>query len=290
VNLHLVDATYELFRNFYGHPPLAAPDGTEVGAVHGLLGTLLKLLRDPQVTHVACATDHVVTSFRNALWPGYKTGEGIDPALLAQFPLAEEGLRALGLTVWPMVEHEADDALATAAARWGDAVEQVVICTPDKDLAQCVRGARVVLWDRRRELRYDEAGVREKWGVPPAAIPDLLALVGDDADGLVGVPGWGQKSAAAALVRWGSLEAIPLDPAAWQGVAIRGPARLAGALAEHRERTLLMKQLATLRRDSPLPERLSDLEWRGAPREELQAFCARLGFARLAERPHRWAQ
>ena len=288
MKLHLVDATYELFRNFYGHPPLSAPDGREVGAVHGLLGTLLKLLRDPEVTHVGCATDHVIESFRNALWAGYKTGEGIPPRLWEQFPLAEEGLRALGLVVWPMVEHEADDALATAAARWGEQVEQVLICTPDKDLAQCVRDQRVVLWDRRRELRYDDAGVRAKWGVPPPAIPDLLALVGDDADGLVGVPGFGLKSAAAALCRWGTLEAIPLDPDAWKGVPVRGAPRLTAALAEHRERTLLMKRLATLATDAPLPEQLGDLEWRGAPREVFQAFCARQGFGRLAERPHRW--
>lgn len=288
MKLHLVDATYELFRNFYGHPPLQAPDGREVGAVHGLLGTLLKLLRDPEVTHVGCATDHVIESFRNRLWAGYKTGEGMPPRLWEQFPLAEEGLRALGLVVWPMIEHEADDALATAAHRWGDQVEQVLICTPDKDLAQCVRDERVVLWDRRRELRYDDAGVREKWGVPPAAIPDLLALVGDDADGLVGVPGFGFKSAAAALLRWGTVEAIPLDPAAWKGVAVRGAPRLTAALGEHRERTLLMKRLATLATDAPLPESLADLEWRGAPREAFQAFCARQGFGRLAERPHKW--
>lgn len=288
MKLHLVDATYELFRNFYGHPPLAAPDGREVGAVHGLLGTVLKLLREG-ATHVGCATDHVIESFRNELWSGYKTGAGIDANLWAQFPLAEEGLRALGLVVWPMVDFEADDALATAAARWADEVEQVLVCTPDKDLAQTVRGQRVVLWDRRRELVYDEAGVQEKWGVPPGAIPDLLALRGDDQDGLLGVPGWGQKTAAAALCRWGALERIPLDPAAWKGVPIRGAPRLCAALEEHLERTRLMKRLATLRTDAPLPESLDDLRWRGAPREVFQAFCAAQGFTRLAERPHQWA-
>jgi len=268
---------------------MESPDGREVGAVYGLLSSLLALLREDGVTHVGCATDATVESFRNALFDGYKTGEGIDPDLHAQFPLAEEGLRALGLVVWPMEEVEADDALATAAARWADGVEQVVICTPDKDLAQCVRGDRVVLRDRRRKKVYDEAGVREKWGVPPAAIADLLALIGDAADGIPGLPGWGPKSTSTLLNAYGALEEIPLDPAEWT-VKVRGAKRLAETLAERRDDALLYKRLATLRTDAPLAEDLPDLEWRGAPREAFQAFCARQGFDRIADRPHRWAE
>ena len=290
MKVHLVDATYELFRNFFGHPPLANPQGVEVGAVHGLLGTLVRLVEREGATHVACATDHVIESFRNPLWPGYKTGEGIAPKLAAQFPLAEEGMRALGLVVWPMVEFEADDALATAAARFASApgVEQVVVCSVDKDLTQCVRGAKVVMWDRRREIVYDEPGVLGKFGVRPEQIPDWLGLVGDTADGLASVPGFGAKTAAAVLQRWGRLEEIPLDAAAWKGVPVRGAERLVKALAEHRERALLMKRLATLRLDVPLEESLEQLEWRGAPREAFQAFCREHGFKRLAERPGKW--
>src|SRR5512143_2461780 len=201
MKVHLIDGTYELFRNYFGAPPKKAPDGRETGATLGLLRSLLMLLSDPEVTHVACAFDHVIESFRNDLYAGYKTGEGVAPDLLAQFPLAEEAVSALGLVVWPMVEFEADDALGTAAARFSrqKKVEQVVLCSPDKDLAQLVSGKRVVCWDRRREIVIDEKGVREKYGVHPASIPDRLALVGDSADGYPGIPGWGAKSAAIAL-------------------------------------------------------------------------------------------
>ncbi|MCA8921119.1 MAG: flap endonuclease [Planctomycetes bacterium] len=291
MKLHLVDATYELFRAYFAMPSMRAPDGREVGAVYGLLSSMLKLLREDDVTHVGCATDHTVTSFRNALFEGYKTGEGLEEELASQFPLAEEGLRALGVVVWPMVEFEADDALAAAAAKWGadPRVEQVVIATPDKDLAQCVRGSRVVLWDRRRELVYDEAGVLEKWGVPPESIADLLALMGDAADGFPGLKGWGAKSSATALSHYKALERIPDDPSAWE-VKVRGAKKLAETLAAQREEAKLYKTLATLRTDVPLAEGLEDLEWKGTPCGAFKAFCAKQGYDRLADRPHVWLQ
>ncbi|MCW8138894.1 MAG: flap endonuclease [Planctomycetota bacterium] len=290
MQLHLIDATYELFRAFHALPPIKAPDGGDVAAVYGLLSSLLSLLKDPAVTHLGCATDHTVESFRNQLFAGYKTGEGVPEVLMRQFPLAEEGLRALGLVVWPMIEFEADDALAAAARRWGDAFERVLVCSVDKDLAQCVRGDHVVLWDRRREKVYDEAAVVAKWGVPPRAIPDLLALIGDAADGLPGVPGWGAKSAAALLSVYGAIEAIPPDPAAWTvaGVKVRGAERLAASLRERRDDALLWKRLATLRVDVPLAEDLDGLRWQGAPRAEFAAFCRRMGFRKMVDRPTRW--
>ncbi len=285
--LHLIDATYELFRMYTALPARRAPDGREVAAVYGLCSTVLKLLRQPEVTHVGCATDHTIESFRNALFGGYKTGDGLPADLWTQFPLAEEALRALGLVVWPMVEVEADDALAAAAARWRGEFEQVVICSPDKDLAQCVVGEQVVLLDRRREKVYDEAAVIEKWGVPPRAIPDYLALVGDAADGIPGIAGWGAKSSARLLEAYGALEAIPSDASQWR-VKVRGAARLAATLAEQREAALLYKRLATLRTDVPLRESAADLEWRGVPRAAFGALCAELGFEGLEGRVHRW--
>jgi 5'-3' exonuclease len=290
VQLHLIDATYELFRAFHALPSIKAPDGTEVNAVYGLLTSMLSLLRQEGVTHVGCATDHVIESFRNRLYAGYKTGDGVPEALAGQWTLAEEGLSALGLVVWPMVEFEADDALAAAARRYGPAFERVVICTVDKDLAQAVEGGRVVLWDRRREKVYDEAGVREKWGVAPASIPDLLALIGDTADGIPGVDGWGKTSAAALLARYGHLEAIPRDPARWakDGVKVRGAERLLQGLAAAADEVGLWKTLATLRTDVPLAETVEDLRWQGASRALFAPFCARLGFKKLVDRPHRW--
>src|SRR5512140_3727404 len=211
MKIHLIDGTYELFRNFFGAPPKKAPDGREVGATLGLLRSLLMLLMSPGVTHVAVAFDHVIESFRNDLYAGYKTSEGVDPKLLAQFPLAEQAVTALGLVVWPMVEFEADDAMATATARFKNlkSVEQILLCSADKDLAQMVSGTRIVCWDRRREIVLDEKGVSAKFGVRPESIPDWLALVGDSADGYPGIPGWGAKSAAAVLARYEHLEAIP---------------------------------------------------------------------------------
>ncbi len=286
--LHLVDATYELFRAYTAIPSMLSPDGAEVAGVYGLINTILKLLRGPDVSHVGCATDHVVRSFRNELFDGYKTGDGVPQDLMSQFPLAEEALGGLGLVVWPMVEFEADDALATAAHQHTSDFERVVICTPDKDLAQCVKGQRIVLWDRRREIVYDEPGVVAKWGVPPSAIPDYLALVGDAADGIPGVPSWGAKSSAKLLSAFGSLEAIPPDPETW-GLEVRGAKRLADNLAKHREAASLYKTLAVLRVDVPLRETALDLEWKGVPCGPYKAFCERLGFGRLADRPHVWS-
>lgn len=288
MNIHLIDGTYELFRGFYGPPPKTAPDGREVGATVGLLRSLLALLGDPAVTHLACAFDHVVESFRNDLFAGYKTGEGIDPALRGQFDLAEEAVGALGIVVWPMVEFEADDAIATAAERWrGDpAVDQVVVCSPDKDLAQLAVGSRVVCWDRRREIVYDEAAVMAKYGVPPASIPDWLALVGDAADGIPGIPGWGAKSAASVLAQFGHIEAIPDDIAQWPMPAGRAR-RLAEALAAQRELALLYRRLTTLRHDVPLTETLEDLAWRGA-RPSFRQLCADMGADDIPGRVGRW--
>jgi 5'-3' exonuclease len=288
MKVHLVDGTYELFRNHFGAPPQKSPDGREVGATLGLLRSLLLLLSGAEVTHVACAFDHVIESFRNELYAGYKTGEGVDPQLMAQFPLAEQAASALGVVVWPMVEFEADDALATATARFQKRknVEQIVICSPDKDLAQLVSGDRIVCWDRRREIVLDEPGVVEKYGVLPASIPDWLALVGDSADGFPGIPGWGAKSASTVLARYPHLEIIPDDPQDW-GMSPGRAARLAEALASRRGEALLYRKLATLRLDVPLEERLEDLEWKGS-RPGLRELCIELGDSKLPERVPRW--
>ncbi len=284
MQIHLIDGTYELFRSFYGAPPRKAPDGREVGAVLGLLNSLLTLITKSGATHLACAFDHVIESFRNDLYPGYKTAAGVPAELLAQFPLAERAVAALGIVVWPMKDFEADDALATAAARFQRrrSVEQVVICSPDKDLAQLVSGTRVVAWDRRREIVYDEAGVLAKYGVRPASIPDWLALVGDAADGYPGVPGWGAKSAAWVLARYGHLEAIPDDPLVW-GLGAGRAQRLAESLRTHQAASRLYRRLATLRRDVPLRETLRDLKWRGA-QPRLKTLCRQLGFPQFLDR------
>lgn len=291
MKIHLVDGTYELFRNHYGAPPKQAPDGRPVGATLGLLRSLLMLVTTPGVSHVACAFDHVIESFRNGLFAGYKTSAGVDPDLLAQFALAEEAVAALGVVVWPMVEFEADDALASAVKRFENnpAVEQIVIGSPDKDLAQLVVGQRIVCWDRRRDNLIDEAGVVEKYGVRPKSIPDWLALVGDAADGFPGLPGWGAKSTAAVLARFEHIEAIPTDAAQWnlKAVSPGRAASLAASLAQQREAALLYRQLATLRYDVPLQETLSDLQWRGAHRR-LQELCQAMGDDRLAARITRW--
>jgi 5'-3' exonuclease len=255
MKIHLVDGTYELFRGFYGPPPRQAPDGGEVGATVALLRSLLALLGEPDVTHIGVAFDHVVESFRNDIFAGYKTGEGIDPLLRGQFELAEQAVAALGIVVWPMVEFEADDAIATAAVRCAadPAVDQVVVGSPDKDLAQLVAGQRVVCWDRRRDIIYDEAAVMAKYGVAPASIPDGLALVGDAADGIPGLPGWGAKSAALVLAQFGHIEAIPDDIGQWPISAGRAR-RLLESLAAQRDDALLYRRLATLRTDVPLSE------------------------------------
>lgn len=290
MNLHLIDGTYELFRAHFALPALKAPDGREVAAVRGLAQTLLLLLRQPAVTHIGVAFDAVIHSFRNDLFAGYKTGAGVDPALLAQFPLAERMTAALGLAVWPMTDLEADDALATAAHRWQNApgLEQVIICSPDKDLCQMVSGDRVVTLDRRKNVTLNEEGVRQKFGVAPASIPDYLALVGDAADGIPGIPKWGAKSAAQLLTHYEHLENIPPNPADWQGKVRGGPA-LAASLAAHHDAAFLYRQLATLRLDAPIAEELAQLEWQGVPRQPYQDLCAELGFDRLATAPQRWA-
>ena len=289
MKIHLVDGTYELFRSFYGPPPKKAPDGREVGATIGLLRSLLSLISASDVTHVACAFDSVILSFRNELYPGYKTGEGTDPKLLAQFPLAEQAVAALGIGVWPMVEFEADDALATAAVRFQDHpdVDQVVICSPDKDLAQLVIGSRVVCWDRRREIIYDQEAVIEKYGVGPSSIPDYLALVGDSADGIPGIPVWGAKSAAAVLSSFEHIEDIPDDTTLWDITPGRAR-RLADNLASQREDALLYRTLTTLRTDVPLEEKVQDLEWRGAT-EGFKQLCIELGAEKLLDQVPRWA-
>jgi 5'-3' exonuclease len=263
VDVYLIDGTYELFRHYYAMPPAHDSGGREVAAVRGVLASVLGMINGG-TRYIGVATDHVIESFRNGLWGGYKTGAGIEPDLLAQFPLLETTLAALGVPVWPMVEFEADDALASAAAiaALDPRVERVVICTPDKDLAQCVTGTRVVQMHRRTRKIFDEAGVIEKFGVPPASIPDYLALVGDAADGYPGLPGWGAKSAAAVLARYGHLESIPEDWRTW-GVNAARPGALAMALAQEREHAFLFRNLATLRTHLPLFESVDELQWSG---------------------------
>ena len=291
MKIYLVDGTYELFRNHFGAPPKKAPDGREVGAALGLLRSLLMLLTSPGVTHIACAFDHVIESFRNDLYPGYKTGAGVDPNLLAQFSLAERAVSALGIVIWPMVKFEADDAIGSAVERFkkNRNIEQIIICSPDKDLAQLVSGKRIVCWDRRRDIIIDDAGVIEKFGVKPQSIPDWLALVGDSADGFPGVPGWGAKSASTVLARFEHLESIPDDPAKWRLSSIN-PGRsvsLAESLGQHHDEAMLFRKLATLRKDVPLKENLDDLKWQGAyPR--LKKLCHELGDERIPERIPRW--
>ena len=282
--VHLVDGTFELFRYFLS--PAAAFGRSTPEALRGVRGVVASVLGmlEEGATHVGVATDHVIESFRNALWWGYKTGEGIDPVLYAQFEPLEEALRALGVTVWPMVEFEADDALAAAAvmAAADARVDQVLVCTPDKDLAQCVRGDRVVQLDRRTRERRDEAEVRRKFGVPPASIPDWLALVGDSADGYPGLPGWGKASAAAVLARYEHIEGIPSRASEWD-VSVRGAVRLATTLAEQRDRALLFRELATLRTDAPVAADVDALRWSG-PRSDFETWSGRLGSAQLHER------
>jgi 5'-3' exonuclease len=274
LDIYLVDGTYELFRHFYAVPSARDSDGREVGAVRGVVASVLAMINGG-ARHVAVATDHVIESFRNRLWPGYKTGEGVDPHLLAQFPLLEDSLTAMGVVVWPMIEYEADDALASAAASAArdPRVERVIICTPDKDLAQCVRGTRVVQLHRRTRVTLDEAAVIAKFGVPPASIPDYLGLVGDAADGYPGLPGWGAKSAAAVLAKFGHLESIPDDWRTW-GVNAASPGTLAMTLARERDRAFLFRDLATLRAELPLFDSVDQLEWRG-PTPAFEPLAAR---------------
>lgn len=288
MRVHLLDGTYELFRMFFGAPSAIGPGGREVGATRALLRSFVALLARDDVTHVAVAFDHVIESFRNRLFDGYKTGEGIDPELQGQFELAERATRALGMVTWPMIEFEADDALATAASLYSEdpRADQIVIASPDKDLGQCVRGTHVVQWNRMKDVVLDEPAIVEKHGVSPSSIPDLLALMGDSADGIPGIPRWGAKSTAAVLSAFGRLEDIPQDPAAW-AVKVRGAATLSRNLEAQRADAALYKRLATLRKDVPLSEELDDLEWRGADRAALGELCAEIGTS-IPERLTRW--
>ena len=283
MRVHVVDGTYELFRHYFAVPSVTAPDGVEVAAVRGVLGSMLYLL-EGGATHIGVATDHVIESFRNDLYPGYKTGAGVAPELMTQFPILEEALEALGIVVWAMEEYEADDGLASAAAiAAADAdTEQVLICTPDKDLAQCVVGDRIVQFDRRANKVRNEEGVIEKFGVRPASIPDYLALMGDSADGFPGLRGWGAKSAAAVLFRYDHLEAIPASADDWD-VSVRGAAGLSATLVAEREQALLFKDLATLRSDLPVLGSTEELRWTG-PAPELQRIADRLAWPALIPR------
>jgi 5'-3' exonuclease len=283
MDVYLIDGTYELFRHYYALPSVRDTDGNEIGAARGVVTSVLKMIKGG-ATHVAVATDKIIESFRNGLWDGYKTGEGIEPDLWAQFPLLEEALAAAGVTVWAMVEFEADDALAAgalAAAR-DPRVERVFICTPDKDLAQCVIGNRIVQLDRRKNLVCDEAGVIQKFGVPPASIPDYLALVGDAADGYPGLQGWGAKSSAAVLAKFHHLESIPSDYRDWH-VNVASAGSLAATLNRDRERAFLFRTLATLRTDIPLFKDVDELKWAG-PTPAFDKFAARFDKARVGKK------
>jgi 5'-3' exonuclease len=275
LNIHLIDGTYELFRHYFALPSARDSAGQEVAAVRGVLASVLGMIKDG-ATHVAVATDHIIESFRNDLWPGYKTGEGIEPDLWAQFPLLEQTLSAAGVVVWPMVEFEADDALAAAAAAaTADArVDQVIICTPDKDLAQCVRGERIVQLIRRTRVTLDETGVIRKFGVLPASIPDYLALVGDAADGYPGLRGWGAKSTAAVLAKFRHIECVPADAREWK-VDAASAGTLAATLLRERDLAMLFRTLATLRTDIPLFDNVDQLEWNG-PTPAFDEIAARL--------------
>jgi 5'-3' exonuclease len=286
VRIHLIDGTYELFRHYYAVPSARDAGGREVGAVRGVIASILGML-NRGATHVGVATDHVIESFRNRMWPGYKTSAGVDPDLLAQFGLLEEAVDALGVRVWPMIEYEADDALAAAAAV-ADAdpqVEKVFICTPDKDLAQCVRGDRVVQLIRRTNVELDQAAVVKKFGVEPASIPDFLALVGDSADGYPGLPGWGAKSSAAVLAKFKRLELIPADWKEWR-VNAAGAATLAQTLERERRHAFLFRDLATLRTEIPVFESVDELEWKG-PTDRFPPLAARFDAAATQPRKPR---
>jgi 5'-3' exonuclease len=283
MDVHLLDGTYELFRHFFGVPSHVTADGHEVGAVRGVLSSVLAMI-ESGTTHLGVATDHVIESFRNGMWPGYKTGAGVDPLLYGQFGVLELALQAMGVTVWAMVDWEADDAMASAAkvAAADAQVDRVVICTPDKDLAQCVTGQRVIQLDRRQQRLIDEDGVRAKFGVNPASIPDYLALVGDSADGFPGINGWGPKSAAVLLSHYGRLEDIPDAPGQWE-VSVRGGPKLAVTLAAHRHEAMLFKDLATLRTDPPVIDDVAALRWAG-PTDVFGEVAERIDAGAIARR------
>jgi len=288
MKIHLIDGTYELFRAHFGAPPKKSTSGLEVGATLGLMRSLLMLLQSPGVTHVAVAFDHVIESFRNKLYTGYKSSEGVDAVILNQFELAEKAVSALGVVVWPMVKFEADDAIATATVRFkkDKSVEQIIICSVDKDLTQMVDGKKVVCWDRRREIILDEKGVVEKFGVKPESIPDYLALVGDSADGYPGIQGWGAKSTSTVLAKFKHIESIPKDPKKLP-LGLGRATTLVDNLGQNHKDALLFRELSTLREDVPLKENLNELKWQGAyPR--LKKLCQELREERIAERVMKW--
>jgi 5'-3' exonuclease len=288
MKIHLVDGTYELFRAHFGAPPKKSKSGQEVGATLGMLRSMLLLLSDPEVTHVAVAFDHVIESFRNKMYADYKSSEGVDPIILNQFPVAEAAIKALGLVTWPMVKFEADDAIATATAKFKKvkSVEQIVICSVDKDLTQMVDGDRVICWDRRREILLNEKGVIEKFGVSPESIPDFLALVGDSADGYPGIQGWGEKSTSTVLAKYKHIESIPKDPNKIP-LGLGRATTLVENLKNNYKDALLFRELSTLRTDVPLKETLADLKWQGAyPR--IKKVCEDLGNQSIPERITKW--
>ncbi len=289
MRLHLLDGTYELFRSHFGRKDtVTGLDGSDLKATLGIIESTLGLLREPGVTHLAASFDTVIESFRNVMFPAYKSSAGMDPDLLAQFPIAEIALEAIGVVVWGNIEFEADDAIATAAIRWVEDVDQVVIATPDKDLNQLVIGDKIVTYNRREQKILDEGAVVEKFGIHPESIPDYLALVGDTADGVPGLPGWGAKSASTVLARYPRLELIPESAADW-GVTVRGGDKLAATLRDSQELVYLYRELTTLRLDVPIEESLPDLEWMGVPRSRFESFCASVGFDSESIRVHRWA-
>jgi 5'-3' exonuclease len=285
--VHLIDGTYELFRAHFGAPPRTTPEGWDIGATHGIISSTLSLLAEPGVTHVGAAFDTVIESFRNDMFDGYKTGEGTPPELHAQFPVAERALEALGVTVWSMIEQEADDGLAAAAEKYHPDVDRVVILSPDKDMCQLYGNPKIVGFNRRESAFVDADAVREKFGVSPESIPDYLALVGDTADGIPGLPGWGAKSSSTLLAEYTHLDQIPTSAEDWE-VTVRSAPKLAATLAENLDAALLFRDLATLRTDADIPESLDDLSWKGVHREDFLALCDELGFAGLRNRPEQW--
>lgn len=285
--LHLVDGTYELFRNHFGAPPRETPEGWEIGAVSGLMSSTLSLLASGDVTHIGAAFDSVIESFRNDMFDGYKTGEGTPRELYAQFPVAERAMVAMGVTVWSMIEFEADDGMASAAQKFVDEVDRVVIMSPDKDMTQLLSNPKIVTYDRRKGVFIDADGTREKFGVSPESIPDYLGLVGDTADGIPGLPGWGAKSAGTLLARYGHLDEIPSSSNDWD-VKVRSAPKLAETLSSRMEDALLYRDLATLRTDADIPQTLEELEWKGVDREPYEQLCDELGLTSLKTRPSRW--
>ena len=287
--VHLIDGTYELFRSHFGAPPRQTEEGWEIGAVHGIVASTISLLAQEGVTHVGVAFDSVIESFRNDMFQGYKTGEGTPPELHAQFPVAERAMEALGVVVWPMIEYEADDGLATAATKFAPDVDRVVIMSPDKDMCQLYGDRKIVGFDRRKAAFMDTEGVWEKFGVAPESIPDYLALVGDTADGIPGLTGWGAKSTATVLAQYGRLDDVPASQEDWT-VKVRSAPRLAETLRDNMSDALLYKDLATLRTDADIPQSLAELEWKGVHRAEFIALCDELGFGSIRNRPTRWLE